>query len=157
MSDGDEALTDPTGTRSASMVRSEEQLTVSRTVRVKGAVRLHKRIVTETVTHTVEIRREELVITEVAPEEISLQATVARDSTEQLVEREFELILHEEQTVITATIVPVERVRVRVQVVTDQVQIEETLRREHVDMVHDASDTTTTAAGFPGGAGVDTS
>jgi uncharacterized protein (TIGR02271 family) len=114
------------------MLRSEEQLTVSRTVRVKGAVRLHKRIVTETITQTVEVRREELVITEVAAGDVTVQGSPAIHDT-QLGDREFDLILHEERVVISTAVVPVERVRVRVRVVTGEVHIQETLRREHVD------------------------
>ncbi|HEY5787135.1 MAG TPA: YsnF/AvaK domain-containing protein [Microlunatus sp.] len=114
------------------MLRSEEQLTVSRTVRVKGAVRLHKRIVTETITQTVKVRREELVITEVASGDVTLQGSPASHD-KQLGDREFDLILHEERVVISTAVVPVERVRIRVHVVTDQMHIQETLRREHVD------------------------
>jgi uncharacterized protein (TIGR02271 family) len=115
------------------MLRSEEQLTISRTVRVKGAVRLHKRIVTETITQTVEVRREELVITEVAAGDVTVQGSLAAHDDTQIGDREFDLILHEERVVISTAVVPVERVRVRVHVVTDQVQIQDTRRREHVD------------------------
>lgn len=113
------------------VLRSEEQLTVSHTVQVTGAVRLHKRIVTETITQTVDVRREELVITELTPANVTLHDGTAHG--DELHDREFDLILHEERVAITTTVVPIERVRVRVHVVTDQVQIEETLRREHID------------------------
>ena len=113
------------------VLRSEEQLAVSRTVRVTGAVRLHKRIVTETITQTVDVRREELVITEVAADDVTLQDSAATGG--ELRDGEFDLVLHEERIVINTEVVPVERVRVRVHLITDQVQIEETVRREHVD------------------------
>lgn len=128
----DAATTPPPPPPPISVLRSEEQLTVSHTVQVTGAVRLHKRIVTETITQTVDVCREELVITELTPDNVTLHDGTA-NGDEQLHDREFDLILHEERVVITTTVVPIERVRVRVHVVTDQVQIEETLRREHID------------------------
>lgn len=132
MSPSDDTTPDAAATSPITVLRSEEQLTVSHTVQVTGAVRLHKRIVTETITQTVDVRREELVITELTPDNVTLHDGTAHGD-EQLHDREFDLILHEERVVITTTVVPIERVRVRVNVVTDQVQIEETLRREHID------------------------
>ena len=117
------------------VVRSEEQLAIATTVQVRGAVRLHKRIITETVTQTVEVRREELIVTELAPDEISLQGTLAAEDTNQLRERQFDVILHQEQVVVTTEVVPVERIRVRVHVVTEQTQVEESLRREHIGLL----------------------
>ena len=127
----DAATTPPPSPSPITVLRSEEQLTVSHTVQVTGAVRLHKRIVTETITQTVDVRREELVITELTPDNVTLHDGTAHGG--ELHDREFDLILHEERVVISTTVVPIERVRVRVRVVTDQVQIEETLRQEHID------------------------
>jgi len=119
------------------VVRSEEQLAIATTVQVRGAVRLHKRIITETITKTVEVRREELIVTDLTPDEISLQATLAAEDTNQLREREFDVILHQEQVVVTTEVVPVERIRVRVHVVTEQTHVEESLRQEHVGLLDD--------------------
>ena len=117
------------------MVRSREQLAVSQTIRVRGGVRLHKRVVTETITQTVEVRHEELVITDLTSEEVNLQTSRAAGNPPQLSDREFDLILHEEQFVMTTAVVPAERVRVRVHVVTDHEQIVKTLHEEHIDLL----------------------
>lgn len=121
------------------MVRSKEELAVWQSLRIRGGVRLHKRVVTETVTRTVQMRREELVVTDLGPEEMRLQTSRATDHELQLGDREFDLILHEEQIVMTTAVVPVERVRVRVEVVTDHEQIVETVREEHLDLVEEPS------------------
>ena len=137
MSDAESPSGDPASTSPpAAVVRSQEQLAIARTVRIRGAVRLHKRVVTETVTQTVEVRREELVITELTPEEVSLPATLAaHDGTAQLHEAEFALVLHEERVVVTTEVVPVERVRVRVRIVTADVEVEESVRQERVSVL----------------------
>lgn len=138
MSTTDNTSTVPTAATSSpvTVVRSEEQLAIATTVQVRGAVRLHKRIITETITETVEVRREELVITELAPEEIRLLGTLAAAAgADQLREREFDVILHQERAVVTTEVVPVERIRVRVHVVTEQAQVVESLRREHIGLL----------------------
>lgn len=141
MSTTDNPSTVPTAATSSpvTVVRSEEQLAIATTVQVRGAVRLHKRIITETVTQTVEVSREELIVTELAPDEISMQATLAAaDGAHQLREREFDVILHQERVVVTTEVVPVERVRVRVHVVTEQAQVVESLRREHIGLLDES-------------------
>lgn len=135
MSTIDDTPNEPAGSAPAPIVRSKEQLAISQAVRVRGGVRLHKRIVTETVTQTVEVRREELVITDLTADEISLRTSFPSDSTNQLSEREFDLVLHEERVLISAVVVPVERVHVRIRVVTGNERIVETLREEHVDLL----------------------
>ena len=127
--------TNPTESVPAPIVRSREQLAISHTLRVRGAVRLHKRIVTETVTQTVEVRREELVITDLAADEISLPTSASSTSAGQLSDREFDFVLHEERIVVSTVTVPIERVHVRVRVVSDNQQIVETVREEHVDLL----------------------
>lgn len=135
MSTIDDAPTEPAESTPAPIVRSKEQLVISQTVRVRGAVRLHKRIVTETVTQTVEVRREELVITDLTADEISLRTSLPSDSTHQLSDREFDLVLHEERVLTSTVVVPIERVQVRIRVETGDEQIVETLREEHVDLL----------------------
>lgn len=135
MSTIDDAPTEPAESTPAPIVRSKEQLVISQTVRVRGAVRLHKRIVTETVTQTVEVRREELVITDLKADEISLRTSLPSDSTHQLSDREFDLVLHEERVLTSTVVVPIERVQVRIRVETGDEQIVETLREEHVDLL----------------------
>ncbi|MDN5764084.1 MAG: YsnF/AvaK domain-containing protein [Microlunatus sp.] len=117
------------------MVRSEEQLEVSRAVRVSGGLRLHKYVVTETITQTVEVRREKLRVTELSAEELTMQSeSSAGPDGYEFRDRDFEVMLHEERVVVTKEVVPVERVRVRTRVVTKQTQVSDTIRREQVEL-----------------------
>ncbi|QNK82091.1 YsnF/AvaK domain-containing protein [Nakamurella sp. PAMC28650] len=116
------------------LVRSEEQLRVS-SVRVpSGSARLEKFVVTETQTITVEVSHEEyrLVqdpITDPGPAPRHLnrggQLNTARW-----------LYVNREEVVITKKVMPVERVRIEVYPVTEQRQITEAVRREHIDTSH---------------------
>ncbi|HZA04316.1 MAG TPA: DUF2382 domain-containing protein, partial [Propionibacteriaceae bacterium] len=47
---------------------------------------------------------------------------------------EFEFVLHEERPVITTEVVPVERVRLRKEVVTDYVEVGDQLRKEQIGL-----------------------
>jgi uncharacterized protein (TIGR02271 family) len=123
--------TDP-GSRSeaspAELVRSEEQLRVSTRTEVIGRVRVRKLVTSEEVTRTLTLRREELSVEH-------LPAGYGPDgSSDRLPEvadgEEIELVLHEERVVVTR--VPVERVRVRVHRVTEDVAVSEVLRRERI-------------------------
>lgn len=121
----------PIGT--AGVLRSEERLAVSLPVRVREGLRVSKVVVVETVTQTVEVRREELCIEEIGADQLTLTTSgdlAAYDFTEQ----DFDLVLHEERVVVSTETVPVERVRVRTRVVTDQVEISDTVRREQVEL-----------------------
>jgi len=112
------------------VVRSEERLLVRTDLRPTRRLRLRKRVVTEEVTHTVTVRREELVV-----EEEDLTGTAATAGGQHdFADREVEIVLHEERVVTSTRVVPVERVRVRVSTVTDQVEVEEVLRREEIDV-----------------------
>lgn len=128
----DQALaTGRTGGRGdGAMTRSEEQLRVGVQRRVKERVRVRKYIVTEEVTQTVVVRREELRIER---EPIS-EGTGVDASTGQGAEEEtLEVVLYAERPVLHKEIVPVERVRVTKEVVTEQVTIAEDLRKERID------------------------
>jgi uncharacterized protein (TIGR02271 family) len=112
------------------VVRSEERLVVRTDLRPTRRLRLRKRVVTEEVTHTVTVRREELVV----DEEDLTGTTAAPGAQHDFGDREVEIVLHEERVVTSTRVVPVERVRVRVTTVTDQVEVEEVLRREEIDV-----------------------
>ena len=113
------------------IIRSEERLAVRTDLRTTKVVRLRKRVVTEQVTHTVTVRREELVV-----EEEDLDGAVAQAGGQHDFEadRDVQIVLHEERVVTSTRVVPVERVRVRVRTVTDEVAVDEVLRREEIDV-----------------------
>lgn len=113
------------------VIRSEERLSVRTGLRTTKVIRLHKRVVTEEVTHTVSVRREELVV-----EEEDLDGPVAQPGGRYDFDgdRDVEIVLHEERVVTSTRVVPVERVRVRVRTVTDEVAVNEVLRREEIDV-----------------------
>jgi uncharacterized protein (TIGR02271 family) len=121
---------EPAGTDrgpAAGVVRSEEQLRVSTRTEPTGRVRIRKTVTSQEVTRSVTLRREELSV-----EELPVQADA--DDNGRVADDgegwEIELVLHEERLVVTT--VPVERVRVRVHRVTDEVEVAEVLRRERI-------------------------
>lgn len=117
----------------AEVLRSEEQIVVSLPVRVRGGMRISKTISTGTVTQTVEIRREQLRVEELSADDLTL--TTSNDLADyDLAEHEFDLVLHEERVVITTEMVPVEHVRVRTRVITEQVDVSDTVQREQVQV-----------------------
>ena len=90
-----------------------------------GQGRLRKYVTTENVTRTVPVQREEVrierePITEENRSEVSDRA-----------DDENEVILHEERIIVTKETVPVERVHIGTETVTDEVTIKEKVRKEH--------------------------
>jgi len=126
---------EPAGTDrgpAAGVVRSEEQLRVSTRTEATGRVRIRKTVTSQEVTRSVTLRREELSVEELPVEELPVEADT--DDNGRVADDgegwEIELVLHEERLVVTT--VPVERVRVRVHRVTDEVEVAEVLRRERI-------------------------
>lgn len=110
--------------------RSEEQLRVGVQVRAVTRAVLRKYIVTEEITRTFTVRREEVRL-----EQIPMTDDGGGDSAGSLLApEEFEFVLHEERPVFTTEVVPVERVRLRKEVVTDRVEVGDQLRKEQVDL-----------------------
>ncbi|MGY1690178.1 DUF2382 domain-containing protein [Geodermatophilus sp. SYSU D01105] len=126
------------------MTRSEEQLRVG-TERVAATrARLVKYVVTEEVTLTVPIRREEIRVEQVpvdapdpgpgeslapdsAPGGTGTGGTAAATSG-----LPGEIVLHAERPVVSVEVVPVERVRLGTEVVTGQERVTEQLQREQI-------------------------
>jgi len=110
------------------VTRSEEELGLTSAWRPVERLRVRKRIVTEQRVVTLELRREELVVDR---EPLADARATAPDpgTREPLV-----LTLSEEQAVITKVVVPVERVRVVVDRVTEEHELQTTLRAEQVDV-----------------------
>ena len=121
-------------------VRSEEELVISKTAAPVERVRLIKRVVTETVTKTFEVRREELHI-EREPVERTADGVVAdraglevESRGDHFHENEEVIVLMEEEVVVTKRVVPRERVRLVTQTVVEDRQITDDLRREEVEL-----------------------
>jgi uncharacterized protein (TIGR02271 family) len=116
-----------------SMTRSEEQLRVGTERVATSRARLVKYIVTEDVQITVPIRREEIRVEAVPLDEA---AGGRYPAGEELVPTSGglpdEIILHTERPVVTVEVVPVERVRLRTEVVQDQETVTEQVQREQI-------------------------
>ena len=113
----------------ASMVRSEEQLNVGTEKVTTGKARLRKYVVTEHVTKTVPVQREEVRI------EREPLDTQDRDrlSGADLGEDEQEVTLTEDQVVVDKETVPVEEVRLDTDTVTEEQQVSDEVRKEQID------------------------
>src|SRR4051794_13091593 len=113
------------------MTRSEEELRIGTTEREAGRVRLKKYIVEDQVTQTVPVRREEVRI----EREPITDANIGNaTSGPTLSEEEHEVTLHEEEVVTQKRTVPKERIRLEKDVETEQRQVNETVRKEQIDM-----------------------
>ena len=112
---------------------SEEQLRVDTQRIVTGYARLEKFLVTETKTITIEVTHEEVRLVHGAVPDSRSVPTSRQPSTPS--EAKWMVVSREEVTV-TKKIVPVERVRLEVFPVTEQRQIAESIRKEHIDTVN---------------------
>jgi uncharacterized protein (TIGR02271 family) len=112
------------------MTLSEERLNVGVQRREAGRARLRKYVVTENVTQTVPVSREEV---RVEREPITDANIGNATSGPAISEEEHEVILHEERPVVEKEAVPVERVRLDTETVTEQRQVSEEVRKEQID------------------------
>jgi uncharacterized protein (TIGR02271 family) len=112
------------------MTRSEERVNVGTQTREAGRARLRKYVVTENVTQTVPVSREEVRLEREPITDANYgQAT----SGPAISEEEHEVVLHEERPVVEKEAVPVERVRLDTETVTDQVTVDEEVRKEQIE------------------------
>lgn len=116
------------------MTVSEERLNVGTERREAGRARLRKYVVTENVTQTVPVQREEV---RVEREPITEANRDAATSGPDISEDEHEVVLHEERPVAQKETVPVERVRLDTDTVTEQETVGEDVRKERVDVEGD--------------------
>ena len=112
------------------MTLSEERVSVGSETREAGRARLRKHVVTENVTQTVPVQREEV---QVVREPITDDNRAAAESGPEISDEEHEVVLHEERPVVEKEAVPVERVRLDTDTVTDEVTVSEEVRKEKVD------------------------
>ena len=112
------------------MTRSEERVNVGTRKEEAGRARLRKYVVTENVTQTVPVSREEV---RVEREPITDENVGAAHSGPDISEEEHEVVLHQERPVVEKEAVPVERVRLGTETVTDQETVSEDVRKEQID------------------------
>jgi uncharacterized protein (TIGR02271 family) len=112
------------------MTRSEEQLKVGTEKVAAGKARLRKFVVTENVTTTVPVTREEVRVVREPITDANRDAAMAGGD---LTSEEHEVTLTEERVVVEKEVVPVERVRLDKETVTEQQQVTEEVRKEQIE------------------------
>ena len=112
------------------MTRSEEQLHVGTENVETGKARLRKYVVTENVTRTVPVSHEEVRIEREPITDANVGDAVAGGD---LTEEEHEVTLSAEQVVVNKETVPVERVRLDTDTVTEDQTVSEEVRKEQID------------------------
>jgi uncharacterized protein (TIGR02271 family) len=113
------------------MTRSEEQLRVGTTEREAGRVRLRKVVVEDEVTQSVPVRREEVRVEREPITDANLDDAM---SGPEISEEEHEVVLHEDEPVAEKRAVPKERVRLDKDVHTEEREVSDTVRKEHIDV-----------------------
>jgi uncharacterized protein (TIGR02271 family) len=126
---------DSPGLTDDAMTVSEERLNVGTEQREAGRARLRKYVVTENVTQTVPVQREEVRVEREPITDANRDAAV---SGQDISEDEHEVVLHEERPVTQKETVPVERVRLDTETVTEQQTVDEEVRKERVDVEGDS-------------------
>ncbi|MFC8536007.1 PRC and DUF2382 domain-containing protein [Streptomyces sp. NPDC057249] len=125
------------------MIRSEEQLHIGTEEYESGRARLHKYVVTENVTRSVPVSHEEVRVVREPLQPGDRTTARAGDLTEQ----DVEVTLHAERATMRKETVPVERVRMETERVTEQKEVSAELRKEQIDY----ADGTTKGGKEPGG------
>ena len=112
------------------MTRSEEELHIGKSQKETGWARLKKHVVTENVTQTVPVEREEVRVEREPITDSNVdQATSGSDITDD----EHEVVLHEEEVVTEKRVVPKERVQLSKDTVTEEQQVSEEVRKEQIE------------------------
>jgi uncharacterized protein (TIGR02271 family) len=118
-------------TTDEAMTRSEEELRVGTETRERGRARLRKHVTTEQQTVTVPVQREEVRVEREPITDANLDAATSGPA---ISEEEHELTLREEEVMVDKRAVPKERVRLDTETVTDERQISEEVRKEHIEV-----------------------
>ena len=113
------------------MTRSEEQLRVGTQTVEAGRARLRKYVVTENVTTTVPVSHEEVRIEREPITDANVGSALDGPA---ISEEEHEVVLHAERPVVAKETVPVERVRLDVDTVTEQETVTDTVRKEQIEV-----------------------
>jgi uncharacterized protein (TIGR02271 family) len=120
------------------MTLSEERVNIGTRQREAGRARLRKYIVTENVTQTVPVSREEVRLEREPITEANRDAAYAGP---ELSEEEHEVVLREEVPVVDKDVVATERVSLGTETVTEQRSVTEQARREEVQLEQDGTTT----------------
>jgi uncharacterized protein (TIGR02271 family) len=113
------------------MTRSEEELRIGTTRQERGRVRLRKYVVTENVTTTVPVEREEVRVEREPITDANIDAATAGPD---ISEEKHEVTLHEETPVVEKRVVPRERVRLDTDTVTEERQVGDEVRKEQIEV-----------------------
>ncbi len=115
----------------SAMTRSEERLNVGVERAEAGRARLRKFVTTEQVSQTVPVTREEVRI----EREPITEGNVGNAMDGPAISEEVhEVTLNEERPVVQKEAVPVERIRVDKEQVTEQVQVSDTVAKEQIEL-----------------------
>jgi uncharacterized protein (TIGR02271 family) len=113
------------------MTRSEERLTVGTERDRIGVAHLHKYVVTEEQQLTVPVSHEEVrLVREPITQE---NWAAAANATADLTESDLDIELFAERAVISKETIPVERVRMVKETVTEQQTVRGEIRKEHIE------------------------
>jgi uncharacterized protein (TIGR02271 family) len=115
------------GDQKDTLTRSEEELEVGTEKARRGRAGVRKRMTTEQVERTVPVEREELRV-EREPIPAGERGSTGIGEDEHTIE------LHEERPVVEKQVVPKERIRIGKEVVTDNEQVSEEVRKEELDV-----------------------
>jgi uncharacterized protein (TIGR02271 family) len=117
-------------TTDEAMTRSKEELRVGTQTQETGRARLRKHVVTENVSKTVPVSHEEV---RVEREPITDANRDDAYDGPAISEEEHEVVLNAERTVVEKEAVPVERVRLDKETVTEQQTVNEQVREERIE------------------------
>ena len=117
-------------TTDSAMTRSEEQLRVGTQTVESGRARLRKHVVTERQQTSVPVSHEEVTVSR---EPITDANRGDAHAGPAISEEEHEVTLREERPVVEKEAVPVERVRLDTETVTDEVTVSDDVRKEQID------------------------
>jgi uncharacterized protein (TIGR02271 family) len=116
--------------RGQDMIRSEERLKVGTEQVESGHVRLRKYVVTEEQQVTVPVRHEEVRV-EREP------VTAGQPTGAKIGEQEQDVVLHAEKAVVGTETVPVEKVRLNTETVTEEQTVSGEIRKEQIEVSDD--------------------
>jgi uncharacterized protein DUF2382 len=118
------------------VTRAEEELRVGVRTRLRR-LRLRKYVVTEYVTRTIPVRREKVRIEEIPSDQVvdgGADQWQSAGGTSEARAPELAVVLHREEPVVQLRTVPVERVRLVKELVTDRRTVTAELRKERVEV-----------------------
>ncbi len=118
------------GSGRGGMIRSEERMAVGTVVEAIGRVRVTKYIVTEEVTHTFTLRREEIRVEHLPPSGSDPSGTVTGATFDAVKE----IVLHAEVPVLETRVVPVEVVRLSKYTLVGEQRVSADLNREQIEV-----------------------